>query len=277
MKTRTVLGAALTAAIVFASTAHGEADFRKRASDDVLTADDMVADVKAEIEFGRDVAARILGRYPLAGDKALTHYVNLVGQAVALHAGRSDIDYHFAVLDTNAINAFAAPGGYIFVTRGALEAMEDESELAGVLAHEVAHVTRKHIVRELNIKGTEASPEAGMARFLGGAGDSLGIAFKQAVDKAVELLFVDGLKREDEFEADRVGTLIVANTGYDAQALRRYLDRISDEEGDRVSVLHATHPPFDDRLSALGTLIREERLTMLDGPRVAARFRANMK
>src|SRR3989338_3678250 len=148
---------------LFTGTAIASEDFRRRksqtlAEESFSTKDD----VEAEIIFGREVAARILGRYKLYEDKNLARYINMVGRSAAQYANRPEIEFRFAILNTDIVNAFAAPGGYIFITKGALRLMEDEAELAGVLAHEVAHVSERHIVKELNIKGTEASPSAGL-------------------------------------------------------------------------------------------------------------------
>src|SRR4029079_19055889 len=90
-------------------------------------------------EIGQAIAVAITNRYPLSSDTQLTDYVNLVGLTVASVAPNADINYSFGVLDTPEVGAYSAPGGYIFITRGALGMLQDESELAGVLAHEVAH------------------------------------------------------------------------------------------------------------------------------------------
>src|SRR5262249_13200644 len=95
-----------------------------------------------EIKIGRDVAANLAARYGIVEDAAKVKYVNLVGQAVVRQCYRKKIPYHFAILHTAEINALAAPGGYIFITQGLLESLKDESELAGVLAHEVTHVVQ---------------------------------------------------------------------------------------------------------------------------------------
>jgi predicted Zn-dependent protease len=251
-------------------------DFRKRPSQkaEVKVEQD---DVKAEIQFGRNVAARILGRYNLYDNERLARYINLVGKGLALHSGRTEIDYHFAVIETDSINAYSAPGGYIFLTRGALDKMKDESELAAVLAHEIAHVTERHIVKELNIHGTEKSPVAGFARLVGGSGDPAKVAFFQTVDKAVEILFEKGLKIQDEYDADRVGALLLANTGYDPSALKRYLERIKEVQGEDTKVLNKTHPSFEERVKRLEEIMKTEGLTGLNYPKAEGRFIENVK
>lgn len=253
-------------------------DFRSRVNTDILSAKSLEADVKAEIEFGREVAALILGNYKLVDMEELTSYVNLVGQTVAQHSGRPEIEYYFAVLDSDEINAYTAPGGYVFVTRGALAIMQDEAELAAVLAHEIAHVTRKHIVKELNIRGSDNAGLAGsVAHLLGGASDPTRVAFVQALENAMDLLFTSGLKKEDEYESDQVGTMLLATTGYDPQALYRYLQRVKTAKEEQVSVLNNTHPSFSERLAALDRLIQEEEFGSLAGKIVEGRFRQYVK
>ncbi len=232
-----------------------ESEWRQRESSlQNVTTDD----VQQEIIFGREVAARILGRYRLYDNKALLKYVNLVGSAVAQNANRPEIEFHFAVVDTGDVNAYAAPGGYVFVTKGAVALMQDEAELAGVLSHEIAHITEKHIVKELNIHGTEDSPASGFARLVGGASESARLAFSQAVDKAIDTLFKDGYKREDETQADKTALSFAALSGYDPSGLVRYLDRVKKAKGKQTEVLDKTHPPYDARLALLKETMEKE-------------------
>ena len=102
--------------------------------------------VDEERELGREVSAKMIAAFHIFRNDALARYVNEVGATVAAQSERQDIQYHFAVLDSDEINAFSAPGGYVFITRAALKLCEDESELAGVLAHEVGHISGKHVV-----------------------------------------------------------------------------------------------------------------------------------
>ena len=208
-------------------------------------------DINEEIRFGREVAARMLGRYGLSTNDSLNRYVNLVGQSLARSTNRPELNYHFGVLNTADINAYAAPGGYIFVTRGALEKMQDEAELAAVLAHELIHVNEKHVVRELGIRATEGSAVSGLARLIGGGSETARIAFSQAVDKAIDMLFRTGYKREDEVQADKGAVAICAVAGYDPSALVRYFERISAARGKSTEVLDKTHPDYETRIALL--------------------------
>lgn len=269
-KTKT-LSALIGAALVIAAAQ--AADFRTRAHAEADTQSDRIGDIEAEIDFGREVAAHILGRAPLSQDKALNEYVNRVGKAVAAHSNRPELDFRFAVIESDQVNAYAAPGGYIFITTGALALMKDEAELAGVLAHEVAHVVERHIVDELNIAASGDSIINGASRFIGGAGDPARVAFLQAVEKAMEILFESGLKKDDELEADRVGAGLLAHTGYDPSALKRYLERLrAHQRPEAFAVLSHTHPSFDERLSQLEAEMVKQGLSELKRPTLEDRF-----
>lgn len=217
-------------------------------------------DVAEEIRFGREIAARIVGRYGLLDNDGLMKYVSLVGRSIAMNTGRQEIQFRFAVLDTDEVNAYAAPGGYVFVTRGAVSQMRDEAELAGVLAHEIAHVSRRHIVKELNIQAEDASAASGMARLIGGTSEAARTAFAQAVDKALDILFKDGYKREDEIDADRSGVSYAALTGYDPNGLAGFLRRIGPAKEKATEVLDKTHPGWQERVKWMQETIAKDGL-----------------
>lgn len=250
-------------------------DFRKRKSETQETFGE-VDDIKAEVIFGRELAARIVGKYGLYEDKKLARYINLVGKGVSQYANRPEVEFRFAILDTDNVNAYAAPGGYVFVTKGALKEMEDEAELAAVLAHEVAHVAERHIVKELNIKGTGDSPASGLARVLGGGTDVIRGVFTQMVDKAVDILFEKGLKKQDEIDSDRIATVTITSAGYDPAALKRYLKKISTDEED-TKILAGTHPTFEDRIIGLDAVLAENQLTDKKQSIVKERFNENVR
>jgi len=231
-------------------------DWRKREA--VAKEEVTVDDISEEIRFGREVAARILGRYPLYENDAVMKYVNLVGRSLAMNSSRPELEFRFAVLNTDEINAYAAPGGYVFLTRGALMRMKDEAELAGVLAHEISHIANKHVVRELSIKAKEGSSTAGLARMIGGSSEAARATFSQAVDKAVDMLFTSGYKREDEIDADRTAMQLGTLAGYDPLALVRYFETLKAAKGAKAEILTGTHPSFDDRISWLKTEIAAE-------------------
>lgn len=272
-----LLGLALALGPVASHATEGETPYRQRAHH-VLAGATTAQDVETEIEFGRTIAARVLGRYALDDDAALNRYVNLVGSGIALHSGRGELTYRFAVLDSEHINAYSAPGGYIFITRGALAQMKDEAELAGVLAHEVAHITERHIVKALSIRAADNSAGSGLSRILNAGTDTARVAIQQAADQAMRILFEDGYQQRDELDADRVATLLLATTGYDPAALHRYITRIQASEttsNNHESV--TTHPPSPERLAALRKTLDEEQLHGLHYPTLAERFTHHVK
>lgn len=271
-----IVGALIIGALIIAPfKAQASEDFRMRRPQ-TEGSTNTIDDVKAEVIFGRELSARILGKYQLYRDDKLTKYLNKVGKGISQYANRPEIEFRFAVIDTDMVNAFAAPGGYIFVTKGALKTMEDEAELAAVLAHEVAHVTERHIVKELNIKATDDSSAVGFARVIGGGTDTMRGLFTQMVDKAVELLFEKGLKRQDEMDSDRISTMAIASAGYDSTALARYLKKISSAEKD-VKLMAGTHPTFDERIQGIKMVLLENLLTDKKQAIVKERFNDNVR
>lgn len=233
-------------------------DFRARRSAAILQETNL-DDIKAEINFGRDVAARILGNMELNKDEELTRYIRLVGTGVAANAGRPELTFYFAVLNSDTINAFAAPGGYVFVTKGALRLMADEAELAAVLGHEIAHVSAKHIVKELKIRGEDREGKS-VTSLIGGSTDPVRLALQQMVDQAVSILFERGYQKQDEFESDRIGSALLALSGYDPTALQRYLLRIDATKGGTTADIHRTHPPNSERTDAINAFLAENGL-----------------
>ena len=226
-----------------------------------------------EIEIGRGIAATIAGHYGVVEDTALDAYVRLVGTTVAAVDPRPDVQYRFAVLDTDQVNAFAAPGGYVFVTRGALAIMEDEAMLAGVLAHEVGHVNHKDVVEEIQ---SRARTDLGITE----AAERVDVTGEEYLQKAIEsgasALFM-GLSREDELAADAFGVRTAGAAGYDPSGLRRFVEAISTAPSENRSLLTKTHPDADDRIEAMdreiGGIPAADRGTVT----AAARFQARME
>jgi beta-barrel assembly-enhancing protease len=170
--------------------------------------------VQKEVEIGRGVAATVIGRWGLVQDDSLSRYVNMVGQVVAQQSPRaSELTYRFAVLNTDEVNAFAAPGGYVFVTRGALDVMQSESELAAVLGHEIAHVDLKHVLRRVQ-----------RASMLEGARDEANLTgpVLDAIFSAGASTLFTGLERGDELASDSLGMLYANAAGYRGDGMARF-------------------------------------------------------
>lgn len=226
--------------------------------------------VEEEREVGREVAAKVIAFYHLYKNDALTRYVNLVGATVAAQADRQDIQYHFAILDSNDLNAFSAPGGFVFITRGALTLCEDESELAGVLAHEVGHVAGKHV---LHIIEHDKALRAGMDE---ASAHAPGSAYLQNLSKNILMKIIDqGLAPGDEFDADSRGANYAHAAGYPADGLERFLTRLdaATNQG-AASFWTRTHPPVKDRNEHIQKLIADQHWEDGNRPKLADRFRA---
>lgn len=225
-----------------------------------------------EIRYGRLLAVKILQRFPLLQDKKITYYVNQVGKSVALFAGRSDIVYHFGVLDTDTINAFAAPGGYIFITKGALKLMQNEAELAAVLGHEIGHVNHKHIMKELPPPRDTSSFADRLAALLVARGTAVSTAFSKVVGQAANLLFKKGYKIKEEYQSDRSAVSYIYETGYYPAALLDFLRRMDAyQQANQQAVVYHTHPPTGDRIKRLEELIKKDKLD-LNRPKGEERF-----
>ncbi len=260
------LGAAGAAALLAAATAsparaQGLLDRLRQAASIARTLLPISTD--KEVEIGRGIAATIAGRFSVSGDAALTRYVNLVGLTVASQDPRGDITYHFAVLETPTVNAYAAPGGYVFVTRGALTLMRSEAELAGVLAHEVGHVNRKHVINQIRKSDTMREVKDQL--------DIRGATLDRVVGTGANALFM-GLSREDELEADSLGLEYASAAGYDPGGLAAFVGRLNSHAGEGpVSEFFATHPKPDERIDRLNGIQAREHLA--GGAQLEARFR----
>ncbi|MES0491703.1 MAG: M48 family metalloprotease [Leptospirales bacterium] len=233
-------------------------------------------EIRQEINYGKTIALRIIRRYGVVKDDKATYYLNQVGKSIALFAGRSDFEYHFAILDTDSINAFAAPGGYIFVTKGAVIAMQNESQLAAVLAHEIAHVNLKHILNELPPPRDTEGIINRTSAVLSARGTLVSTAMDKIAEKAIQILFEKGLKVEAELEADQAALAYLAETGYAPRALPLYLERLRKiESGKKVEKVYNTHPPLSKRIAALYQMIKDNKYPE-KRPTVKDRFEKNM-
>ncbi len=245
----------------------------------LLTEDD-------EIALGRKANAEVLKQYAVYDNPALQNYVQEIGQRLANNSHRSNLVYRFTVLDSKEVNAFALPGGYIYITRGLMAYLRSEAELAAVLGHEIGHVTARHSVRQYS------------AQQLTGIGLALGSILIPGMDQSTNQLaemfgvaLLRGYGREHELEADRLGAEYLARTNYNPQAMLDVIGVLKDQEVFESEVAQAegreprtyhgvfsTHPDNDTRLqevvatasalannSGTGFVGREEYLTYTDG------------
>lgn len=201
---------------------------------------------ESERALGGGIAIKAFDQIgPMYPDENLQRYVNLVGRVVAAQSSRPDLPYAFAVIDSPVPNAFAGPGGYIFVTSGSLKFMSNESELAGVLAHEVAHVTELHMVKTWR-RGNLLQGLSEVAS----AADEDAKQYSAAIDQATETLFDKGLDKNFEYEADTVGLDLAALAGYDPAGLPNFLKKLASAT-DKRGGWYSTHPPLSERINRL--------------------------
>lgn len=211
-------------------------------------------DEPEEITIGSGIAANLLGASPLLADDRVQQYVNQVGRWVSLHTERPDLPWKFGVLASADVNAFATPGGTIFITRGLLQKLNNESELAGVLAHEMVHVVRKHHLAALQ-KGARTDIAADLAsEALKSKGNS--VVLGKAIKAGTEV-YARGLDKDDEFEADRMGIVIATRAGYDPFGLPAVLQMLeaSNAQDSSLALMFKTHPAPRDRLSLLDKIM----------------------
>lgn len=209
---------------------------------------------KAEVKLGREMHQQVLAEMGTYDDDAVQAYVTELGHKLALKSDRPKLEWTFTVVDTDDVNAFALPGGFVYISRGILPYLNSEAELAAVLGHEIAHVTAYHGTKR-QTRGTLANIAGAAATILTGqpiVGDLANVA---------GAAWVSGYGREQELEADRIGAEILARTGYDPQAMTRVVGSLKDQEtfevrrakaeGRKPRVYHgvfASHPDNDRRL-----------------------------
>lgn len=229
----------------------------KAASETATAASKPEASPEEEAQIGRAGASMLLGARPLVQNAEMMQYINAMGSWIAKQTGRTDITWRFGVIDSPNVNAFAAPDGYIFVTNGLLAQINNESELAGVVAHEIAHVVKRHYVVALKEKNT-----TGAAIGIGAAiGKSQGVNSKlvDSLHNGLQNLYSSGLDKKDEFEADRLGVTYATRAGYDPYGLPRVLNMYAANAGSEgLDLLISTHPSPQERLSKLGEAMGEK-------------------
>ena len=247
--------------------------------DGIMKTWDSIQDARKELtpenEYwtGRSVATNLLARHNYKYRDAealregklegLTAYVSAVGGVLAASAldTRRDGDrpapmsgWHFIIVESDTINAFAAPGGWVFVTTAAVETAQSEDELAAVLAHEIAHVVRGHALGSIKKSRWAGVAKTALDTSVELDQEALGDltkTFEGAMDDMIDGILVKGYSRDTEFEADSVGLAIMAHAGYDPQAFVRFLQALDRKQGTGGGGFSATHPKASDRIAKL--------------------------
>jgi predicted Zn-dependent protease len=229
--------------------------------------------VSDEISLGREAQRQLRAKTPHIGG-SVESYVARVGKQLASKAEGPRYPYSFSVADAREINALALPGGPVWINRGALEAASNESEMAGVLAHEIAHIARRHAAAQIS-KEIVANGLLGLlGAVLGNAG---GASTAQAGAQALAGGYLMTFTRDDERDADRVALAIMRLAGWDPRGLLAFLTTLRQRSGrdpSAVEVFFSTHPSPADRIATLRALLTH---TKVDGRRDSPAFHTMRK
>lgn len=226
-------------------------------------------DDKNEIyrEIGRNLAGRLLGYYGKVRDENMVLYINSVGKYLASSV-EGNQTFFFDVLNTDVINAFACPGGYILITKGLIKNLNNEAELSMVLAHEISHITRNHMIqameqeeKELPVDSVTASRQrevtesklaSSVSRYLMSSGAMTSAVVAEGMRKSLGILFDKGLDHKLEWEADRIGQKLAIDSGYEPRSFTNFLKRLQMIHGkNNLKLLTQTHPSPKSRREKL--------------------------
>lgn len=214
----------------------------------------------SERKIGEETKKRILEQFRVLESTTVAAYVNDLGQKLARVSDRPTVDYDFTVLDSDLINAFAAPGGFIFVTRGLLESIDDEAELAMVLGHEISHVAALHGVQIIQKEmGQNALTILGTVGAAIVAGPEAMLMVANTAD-LFSSLYLLGYSREKELEADNLGLQYILRAGYDPQAALAFLEKLEEgdpEEAQGWDLYFRTHPSTKERIEIIENMVGE--------------------
>jgi predicted Zn-dependent protease len=229
--------------------------------------DDLNITEEEEIKLGADVSQKVRERFGVVQNAAVHKYVTLVGTVLTQQTSRPRLPWTFIVLDTDGVNAFAAPGGYVHITRGALALIKSEAELAGVLGHEIAHVTQKHTVNAIRkSKGVQIGTSETLA--------NRGAFLDQLANRAYSMVREYSFDRGDELDADKEGLLLVQKASYAGTGLSEFLARLAERNkgASERNGLFASHPETQERINKVKQLAGSK-----PGAVVAARYASNIK
>jgi len=236
-----------------------------------------------EYYIGRAVAGNILTTYKLYnGDPALASYLNKICAAIVINSPRPDIfnGYHVAILDSDEINAFATSGGHILVTRGLISAASSEDALAGVIAHEIAHIQLQHSIKAIkSSRITQALLVTGTSAVGAATGmdvNQLTDVFNESVGEIVQTMVNNGYSQTQEYEADNKALSLMASAGYNPQGLIDMLNTLKTIQSKTAGGFNKTHPSPEQRITNAGKSINKYKVADNSASR-KSRFTATVK
>ena len=267
-----VLAVALSLLAGPAYAQFGVGDITRRAGQAKKLSEIKISD-KDERAIGEAVSAKLIERFGIYQDPAVTKYVTLVGTVLAQAGTRPGLDWKFIVVDSEGVNAYAAPGGIVHITKGALGLIKSEAELAAVLAHELAHVTEKHTINAIQkSKGMDLATDVA-----GSEGGLTGALVDRFADVGYGIVFENMYNRDDENEADRVGAGLANKVGYAPNGLIEFLNHLAERNkgAAQPNGLFASHPQLEDRVKRITKAIKDGKLSAT--ATVQARYASTIK
>ncbi|MEB3340935.1 M48 family metallopeptidase [Okeania sp.] len=209
---------------------------------------------RQEVELGKQINQQLLksGDVKLYGDRRANQYINIIGQRLVKASPRSDIPYTFQIVEDDGINAFATMGGFVYMNTGLIKAADNEAELASVFAHEIAHITERHAVKQLR-----------QSLLAQGLATAAGVDNNVAVQIGVELALRRPKSRQAEFEADQVGIAALGRAGYAQSGAITFMQKLL-KKGSQPSFL-STHPATSARISEMRQMINPDLAYNGDG------------
>ncbi len=219
---------------------------------------------RQEVELGKQMNQQLGREVKFYRNSAISDYVEQIGRRLAVNSDRSELPYTFQVVDNDSINAFATTGGFVYVNTGLLKAAENEAELASVMAHEIGHITGKHLVKQMRQRA-----------IAGGVASAAGLDRSQAVAIGVDLALNRPRSREDEYDADKRGLRTLTRSGYAPSGMVSFMQKLLKKGSGSPSFL-STHPATGDRIKALSSAIASQSGNSSAGLDKAA-YQANIR
>lgn len=204
-----------------------------------------------DVQLGQQIHAQLMksGDVKLSQNQRLNAYIRTIGQRLVQSSSRAKLPFQFYVVEDKAINAFATTGGFVYINTGTIDAADTEDQIASVLAHEIAHITEKHVLENIQ-----------QSAIIQGGAQAIGVESSNIAGAAAELALRRPKSREAEYEADASGLMILSRAGYDPQAMPQFLTKLLNLGGRNAPTVFSTHPPSRDRISRVNQLIAANNL-----------------